>query len=303
MRNRKIVGKNYIRAARRFRPHPLYLLYLQMMYIAVDVGGTHIRIAASPSLQDPNLGPVADIPVENNYVSDFEHIAIAIERLSQGNINGIGMGIPSVLNKEKNELRRVPNLQDWEMKPVISDFANRFGCRVVLENDATCAAIGEAYYGHGGGTDFYFITWSTGIGGTFIKYNAEEFTVMPSEPGHLVIEPEGILDTCGQHGCFEAYCSGKGIRDTLKKRPEELSDTEWVTIEKRFVQGLVSIIAITETRLIVFAGGIALNQPQRLKNINTLLSQTLKYLPVPELRLSKQGHEIPLYGALAIQMQ
>lgn len=271
------------------------------MYIAVDVGGTHIRVAASPSLDDPQLGDVTEVPAENNYAKDLEHLSQAIENLSQGNVQGIGLGIPSVLNKEKTELHKVPNLKDWEMKPLASDLTSRFGCRVVLENDATCAAIGEALFGHGGGTDFFFITWSTGIGGTFIKYADDEIKAIPSEPGHLVIEPDGILDTCGQRGCFEAYCSGKGIRATLNKRPEELSDTEWVPIEKRFVQGLVTIIAVTRAPLIVFAGGIALNQPQRLKNITTMLGESLKYLPMPEIRVSKHGRDIPLYGALAIQ--
>ena len=32
-----------------------------------------------------------------------------------------------------------------------------------------------------------------------------------SEFGHMIINPEGPLCTCGNHGCLEAYASGRSI--------------------------------------------------------------------------------------------
>ena len=44
-------------------------------------------------------------------------------------------------------LRESPNLPDWAGSPVQAEIEHRLGTRVILENDANAAALGESWLG------------------------------------------------------------------------------------------------------------------------------------------------------------
>ena len=44
---------------------------------------------------------------------------------------------------------------------------------------------------------------------------------MAGEPGHMVIEPNGLLCACGMNGCWEAYASATGLRNLAIRRAKD----------------------------------------------------------------------------------
>mgnify|MGYP000277942560 CR=1 FL=1 len=82
----------------------------------------------------------------------------------------------------------------------------RLGKPVYLENDANCAAFGEAKAGAGAGVnDFIAITLGTGVGSGIIVdghiLNGANFAA--GEMGHMVIVVDGEQCNCGRRGCWE----------------------------------------------------------------------------------------------------
>jgi len=273
---------------------------IKLMYIGIDVGGSNIRIASFKSLESSNFEQLSKFEITNDYEKDLGNIIHAILNLTKEEIEGIGIGVPAVLNEEKTQILNANNIKSWTGKPLREDLLAKFNCPVILENDATAAALGEAIYGSGVNKSFLFIIWGTGIGGTFVNRVHDDSYAISSQLGHQIVKWNGLTDTCRQRGCFEAYCSGGGIERRFGKPASQLSEENWKEVEEIFAQGLLNSIAIYPVNLVIFSGGVALKQKKRIKNIGLILRKNLKMVPVPQLVLSKLGENAGVFGALTL---
>ena len=270
------------------------------MYIGIDVGGTSIKLASFKTLYSPKVVKVLELKTQNNYENDFDNLAKAISELAKSKVGGIGIGVPGVLDEDKTQLLNANNIRSWEKRTVKSDLEKLFKCKVLLENDATCAALGEALFGYGVGKDFLFVIWGTGIGGTFVHLINNQIYTLPSELGHQIMEWQGIADNCGQQGCLEAYCGGNGIARLYGKSAENLSENEWREVEQRFAHGLLNVLTINPVNLVIFSGSVTLNQKKKLENIEIIVRDKLKIFHAPQFLISKYQNDIGLYGAIAL---
>src|SRR6266513_1515118 len=101
------------------------------------------------------------------------------------------------------------------------------GCPAYLENDANLAGLGEHRHGAGRGSGtMVYITWSTGVGAGLIL-NGRLFSGAhgtAGEVGHMILNPDGPLDECGQRGCVEVYCGGGSLARRTGVAAETLFD-------------------------------------------------------------------------------
>jgi glucokinase len=122
-------------------------------------------------------------------------------------------GAPGLVDRN-GVLRAAPNLIGVAEMPIRDMLVERLGVPVTVDNDATCAT--EAEWRHGaatGASDALLITLGTGIGGGVVsggvlQRGANGFM---SEPGHMVVDPNGPPCVCGRRGCWERYASGSGL--------------------------------------------------------------------------------------------
>lgn len=270
------------------------------MYLSIDVGGSNIRIASFSSSKSSHFDRLVKFKVINDYKKDLDNIIKAIFDLTKDKIEGIGIGVPAVVNEEKTQILNANNIKSWTGKPLKEDLAAKFKCPVALENDASAAALGEALYGGGINKSFLFIIWGTGIGGTFVKRIKGVPYTISSQLGHQIIKWGGLTDTCGQSGCLEAYCSGGAIKKRFGKTADQLTEENWREIESILAHGLLNVIAVFPVKLVIFSGGVALNQEKRIKKLGLILKKNLKMVPVPQLMLSNLGENAGVLGALAL---
>src|SRR5665811_1700024 len=92
----------------------------------------------------------------------------------------------------------------------------RFDIPVVIDNDATAAAIGEHTFGAGAGArEMLVLTLVTGVGGGIIcgglPYRGSSGAA--AELGHIIIDVNGpkCPANCSNHGCLEAYVAGPAM--------------------------------------------------------------------------------------------
>jgi glucokinase len=143
----------------------------------------------------------------------------AIQRLSSkykstGIFLGAGIGIPGIIDMQTGMLRKSANLPGFEDYPVRREIERRLGARVVLENDANVAALGEQWLGAARGIgNVAVVTLGTGIGGGIVLEGKiwHGMNGMAGEFGHVTVEPQGYLCGCGNHGCAERYASASAI--------------------------------------------------------------------------------------------
>jgi glucokinase len=148
-------------------------------------------------------------------VLNSSHAAIASARNSGcDKVAGVGISSAGPLDPESGTIIKAANLHGWDGLPLASKLSEALLLPCRLENDASCAGLGEALFGAGRGANYMlYLTISTGIGGGIVingqmyvgaNGNAAEF-------GHMIVSPDGPLCGCGKRGCLEAFASGTNI--------------------------------------------------------------------------------------------
>ncbi len=137
------------------------------------------------------------------------------ELWTQTKISGIGIGVPSIVDREQGIVYEVHNIPAWKEVHLAKILADEFKVPVYLDNDANCFALGEYYYGSGQGYDnMVGVTIGTGLGAGIINR------------GKLLADAHGGSGEFGMipymHGVIEDYCSGKFFRSFFEAAGEEL---------------------------------------------------------------------------------
>ena len=187
--------------------------------IGVDLGGTNLRIAAMDAqgrlLEKVTLG--TQVALGRDRVIDAMCQAIrglADKYDGKAALQGIGIGVPGILDMRTGLLRESPNLPGWADYPVRTEIERRLGTRVILENDANSAALGESWLGAARDVDdMAMLTLGTGVGGGLVLGGRiwHGMTGMAGEFGHMTVEPDGVPCKCGNRGCVEQYASATAV--------------------------------------------------------------------------------------------
>ncbi len=186
--------------------------------IGVDLGGTNLRIAAvdeTGRLME-KLTTGAQVAKGRDYVIGEMTAAIreVAQRFKSDPLLGIGIGVPGIIDMETGMVRQSPNLPDWHDYPVRGEIEQRLGTRVILENDANSAALGEQWLGAARDhDDMCMLTLGTGVGGGIVLGGRvwHGFKGMAGELGHITVEPDGPACGCGSRGCVEQLASATAI--------------------------------------------------------------------------------------------
>jgi predicted NBD/HSP70 family sugar kinase len=148
----------------------------------------------------------------------------SIRELRQKNhrkrILGLGIALPGPMDFQHGKVVFSPNFPGWEQVKVQDYFSRSTKLPVVVDNDATAAAIGESWYGAGKSLDsFVYIYVGVGVGGGIIVNGRpyRGFRGGSGELGHLVVDKRRNARACGcgKRGCLEAYLSLTSLTQRL----------------------------------------------------------------------------------------
>ncbi len=148
-----------------------------------------------------------------NLIDTVVEVVGALGANSGGRIAAVGVGAPGLVDRG-GVLRAAPNLVGVTEMPIRDMLADRLQVPVTVDNDATCALEAEWRHGAASGTsDALLVTMGTGIGGGVVSSGALQRGAngFMSEPGHMVVDPNGPPCVCGRRGCWERYASGSGL--------------------------------------------------------------------------------------------
>jgi glucokinase len=186
-------------------------------FIGVDVGGTKIAIA---KFQD---GVFTDSEVVHTEQSSqealVEQLAGAVASSCGPDTRAVGVGLPSVIEFATGRIVSSANipLKDLPMRELLTE---RAGVPVYLENDASCAALAEAFDdGKLVCPELVMFTIGTGVGGGWVfggkLYRGARTSA--AEVGHWIIGrdllegDEGPEEPFPQRGSLETLASGRAL--------------------------------------------------------------------------------------------
>ena len=133
---------------------------------------------------------------------------------------GIGFASTGIVDTDTGVIVAMNHLAQLEGMPVGQQLAVAFDhVPVVMENDARAYAMGEATFGAGKGfANVLCYTIGTGVGCGFV-HDGEPMRskglMSPILGGHVTVDVNGPLCSCGNRGCMEVFASAAGIKTMM----------------------------------------------------------------------------------------
>ena len=203
---------------------------MEKFLIGYDIGGTKLGIGIGTSegkiidscrIPNRNTDPNVILPqmvAETKRM--IEQAGMKIEDFA-----AFGISAPFPADAAKGIMTKPVNNPLWRNVPILDYLKTNLGIPGCFENDANCGALAEWMFGAGKNCDnMIYLTLSTGIGGGIIA-NGQLIRggkyLSAGEMGHICIERNGRLCSCGMKGCYEAYAGGAAVAARVK---EEIAD-------------------------------------------------------------------------------
>lgn len=312
-----------------------------MFAIGIDIGGTSIKGAVvndtgkvltrfamdvnKNASGEDEVNRFCDVMIKS--INDYDN-SIKLE--------GIGIGMPGILDMDKGVVITSPNLPKWNGLHISKLISKRMGLPVYINNDANVATLGEARFGSGKEySNLIMLTLGTGVGGGIIIDNKlyDGNKHQGAELGHMVIRVNGEKCGCGRRGCFEVYASATAlIRDTKKemdKCPDSLmhdvskelgkinakvvfeasrrGDKAAIRVMKRYVkylsEGILNYCNIFRPEVVLLSGGVANEGDYLLDQVRHYLKNHkygMKGSPKVELKVASLGYDSGKIGAACL---
>lgn len=188
--------------------------------VGCDFGASHLRVL----IADLSARILDEIEIELDIQRGPEDCLAEADRLLRerltsvgldlDNILAAGVGVPGPIVTEAGMVLSPPLMPGWDQYPIRDELEKCWGFAVSLNNDAELGALGEWAAGAGRGeANLAYIKVGTGIGAGLLLDGRiyRGVTGSAGEIGHLTIDENGPVCTCGNQGCLEAIAGGRAI--------------------------------------------------------------------------------------------
>lgn len=234
-------------------------------------------------------------------------------------IGPVGLGVPGLVDVHAGALTHAVNLGiDGDWFPLRRLVEDRIGLPVVIENDVNAAALGAAALSGAG--DLVHLSIGTGLAAGLVLEGRLRRGAhgAAGEIGHVPVDPDGLLCSCGQRGCLETVASGSALASAW---PSEIGppaqalfaaaaagNARAIAVRDRFAAGVAAAVRLlslgVDPQVVVLGGGVAqLGEPLREAVAGALRQQAvgspfLASLDLAErLRVVPSEHPVAAVGA------
>jgi predicted NBD/HSP70 family sugar kinase len=197
-----------------------------LIAVVVDLSGK-VRARHTVAVDRPT--PAEALPLIRDVVDTLKRDA----RVDWRRVLGLGLAVPGPFGVEGLSAVGPTTLPGWQDLSIAGQVSAAIGLPVIMENDATAAAIGERLHGVARTLrSFTYLFIGTGLGAGLFQdghlykgagHNAGEI-------GHMIVVPDGRACPCGNRGCLERYVSLQAAYEALEigdldhARPDMLLD-------------------------------------------------------------------------------
>ena len=176
-----------------------------MSIIGVDLGGTNVRAGI---VEDGRLVRVAEAPVRGGGTEDevLSDVRGVIDPLVGDGVEGLGVGVPSIVDLKEGIVYDVQNIPSWREVPLKAILEKAYGLPCYINNDANCFAAAEKHFGKGRPYDnLVGLIVGTGLGAGIIA-NGRLFSGANCGAGEF-----GMMAYLDHN--YEYYASGQFFRN------------------------------------------------------------------------------------------
>ncbi|MDO4345184.1 MAG: ROK family transcriptional regulator [Eubacteriales bacterium] len=182
-------------------------------------------------------------------------------------LRGIGIGLPSLVERESGVMYGTPNIVNWSNIPVKDFFARRFQVPVFLDTISNNAVIGEKWFGAAQNDDnVIYLSIGQGIGAGILT-NGRLYSGAGGYAGdisHMVIDPSGPVCPCGKRGCWEVMGTTYTLMPQTIDELTEKADMRDIhaievlgSIGRSIGIGVANLVRVLNPSLVLIGGSMA----------------------------------------------
>jgi len=243
----------------------------------VDIGGTKTHAVVI----DSDGRPAQQLHLPTGFGSDAL-LVTAVEAVSRvaslagistREFESIGIGIPGTVDNTSGRVTHAVNLGIDELD-LAAELRDRLGPLVHVENDVNAAAFGAfQVVGASETSSMAYLNLGTGLAAGLVL-NGELWRGSrgaAGEIGHIPVDPDGPVCSCGQRGCLETMASGSAVArqwPTAHPRPvQEMFEAAHdgnalaLDVKRRLVESVASavrtLVLTVDVDIVVIGGGIS----------------------------------------------
>lgn len=258
----------------------------QRFIAGVDLGATNVRVVIAN--EDGEIEARRAMPFEGGDPErTIDRIGRTVDELVRGvwvgaKVAGIGIALPGTVDPARGTVATAANLPGWGDVAIAEQLGRPRGVPVAVENDANAAAVGEGWLGAAKGlTDFAFIALGTGIGaGLWLGgrlHRGAHF--LGGEAAFFPMTRAQIL-AGGWDNNLEALVGGRAIAAAAASllgdgaKPHDLFEAAYngdpepaawlAALQEHLAMAVADIVALLDPQAVVFGGGVAAAQGERL---------------------------------------
>lgn len=227
--------------------------------LGIDLGGTNIRLGlvSKDNIEKLITKKISSKESENVIL---EEIISSINEIFNPNVEGIGIGVPSIVNINEGIVYEVHNIPSWREVHLKKILESQFHVPVYINNDVNCFVLGEKYYGKGKNyQNIVGLALGTGLGGGIIA-NGKLYSGNNGGAGEF-----GLMKYKDQN--YEYYCSGQFFREVYNINGEDVFEQakqnipEAISILEQFgehIGNLInSIMYALNPEIFIFGGSVS----------------------------------------------
>lgn len=195
----------------------LFIGETRVEYVLTDLAGRVVATAESTGMARLSRAELVGV------ASSTIEALISDARVASSGVLGIGVAVSGRQDFSGYANRLHPSdYAEWEWHLIEQDLAAATGRPIAVENDSTCAAIGE-FWSSGAPTakDFAVVNISNGIGFGLVAggdvYRGSSSNV--GEICHMTLDVDGPECPCGNRGCLERLAAPPQIVEAAMEDP------------------------------------------------------------------------------------
>jgi glucokinase len=245
--------------------------------VGLDIGGTKTDAVAI----DADGAVVRELRLPTGFGAEavLESAVEAATRLAAlagvdpGAFESIGVGIPGAVDSLTGRVAHAVNL-GLDGLDLGGELSARLGQPVRVENDVNAAALGAFHLlGRPDSHSMAYLNLGTGLAAGLVL-NGELWRGSrgtAGEIGHIPVDPNGALCSCGQRGCLETIASGSAVaRQWPTDQPYPVQslfeaaaagDALAIEVRQRLIDNVASAVRVlvltVDVDVVVIGGGIS----------------------------------------------
>ncbi len=293
------------------RPTPLFVDPSRLLLLGTQVGIGHVRVVLTSltgevlSAQSASYDTSLDVEA---CIQELTHsmLDVAAQCGEAQRIIGIGVGLPGGVDQARDQLVFAPHVH-WHQAPFGALLREALhgtplsGVPVFMQNDADVAALGETEFNPGPMADpLLLVLVGEGVGAGLVVGGRllTGARGLAGEVGHMVLQIDGPLCSCGRRGCAEALIGNRALMPQDGDAPPPAD----VAKAGQYLGVLLQNLAVAYDPACIVLGGSAALSDELLAQVRATLRQYAQAarLPEPTLRVARFGADAIAVGAAAL---